>query len=211
MPGITPSRVVLYRITHYLNLPDIVQRGMFCANHPDAAKAEIIGNPELINVRGTKLVPVVPYGVLNDYVPFYLGPHSPMLLDIKTGFHVKQRPQREIVYVCSELDRVQALDLQFAFTDGHAYMKTSRFFNSVTDLNLLDWHMIPAKYWRRTEDDNDRQRRKQAEFLVKQHVPVAAVVAVVVYDQKMADWVTPLLIAGGVNFKVHVLPKWYYD
>lgn len=211
MPGPVPTRVILYRITHYQNLPDIVQRGMFCANNPAAPQGAVgIGNSNLISGRGSRAVPVMPGGVLNDYVPFYLGPHSPMLLDIKTGFHVQQRPQHEIVYVCSELSRVQALGLSFAFTDGHAYMKTSWFYNDVADLELLDWNMIPAKYWTRTEEDNDRKRRKQAEFLLHQHVPVAAIISVVVYDQEMADWVVPLLAEAGVNFTVHVLPKWYY-
>lgn len=211
MPGTVPTRVVLYRITHYLNLPDIVQRGMFCATHPDALKdAVIIGNPDLISGRGSRVVPVAPGGVLNDYVPFYLGPHSPMLYGIKTGYHAQQRPQRDIVYVCSELSQVQALQLPFAFTDGHAYMQLSRFYDDVAHLSALDWNVISAKQWKRTEDDNDRQRRKQAEFLIHRHVPVAAIAAVVVYDQEMADWVAPLLATVGVNFKVVVFPKWYY-
>lgn len=210
MPGTVPPRVALFRITHYENLPDIMQRGMFCANHPAAPKAVVIGNPDLISGRGSRIVPVAPGGVLNDYVPFYLGPHSPMLYGIKTGYHAQQRPQREIVYVCSELRQVQALGLPFAFTDGHAYMQLSRFYNDVTHLNVLDWDVIPAKHWRRTDDDNDRQRRKQAEFLIYQHVPVAAIVAIVVYDQEMADWVALLLAQAGVNFKIVVFPKWYY-
>lgn len=210
MPGPVPARVLLYRITHYQNLPDIVQRGMFCANHAEAPQAVVIGNPDLISGRGSRLVPVVPGGVLNDYVPFYLGPHSPMLYGIKTGYHAQQRPQREIVYVCSELSKVQALALPYTFTDGHAYMQLSRFYNDSADLSRLDWDVIPAKKWNRTQDDNDRQRRKQAEFLLHHYVPVAAIISVVVYDQEMADWVQPLLAGAGVNFGVHVLPQWYY-
>lgn len=211
MPGTVPARVVLYRITHYLNLPDIVQRGMFCANHPNAPKgAQSIGNTSLISSRGQWPVLAGPRGVLNDYVPFYLGPHSVMLLNIITGYNVPQRPQREIIYVCSELSQVQALNLPHAFTDGHAYARYSKYYDQLSDLDKLDWDVIFAKQWSRTEDDNDRQRRKQAEFLVHQHVPVAAIVAVVVHDQQMANWVAPILAAAGVNFNVHVLPKWYY-
>ena len=211
MPGTVPARVLLYRITHYQNLPDLVQRGMFCATHPAALQdAVIIGNPDLISGRGSRAVPVAPGGVLNDYVPFYLGPHSPMLYGIKTGYHAQQRPQREIVYVCSELSTVQALALPFTFTDGHAYMQLSRFYNDVAHLNALDWDVIPARHWKRTDDDNDRQRRKQAEFLIHRHVPVAAIISVVVYDQEMADWVAPLLAQAGAKFGVFVLPQWYY-
>ncbi len=214
MPGTVPARVILYRITHYLNLPDIVGRGMFCANHPDAPQGAVgIGNSDLISGRGTKLLTVAPGGVLNDYVPFYLGTHSPMLLNIITGYRaprVPKRPQREIVYVCSELSRASDLYLPYVFTDGHAYIKISKQFNDVIDLNKLNWDIIKAKQWSDTEEDNDRQRRKEAEFLIYQHVPVEAIISIVVYDQKMADWVSLLLVGAGVNFSVHVLPKWYY-
>lgn len=214
MPGTVPTRVVLYRITHYLNLPDIVQRGMFCANHPEAMKGAVgIGNSDLISSRGTWPVTAGPRGVLNDYVPFYLGRHSPMLLNIVTGYReprVPKRPQHEIVYMCSEFSRVQALGLPYAFTNGHAYERTSQFFDEPAELAELDWPLIAAKIWRNTQEDNDRQRRKEAEFLIHHHVPVAAIVAIAVYSQEMADWVTPLLTAAGVNFTVHVLPDWYY-
>jgi hypothetical protein len=183
---------------------------MFCANHADASKAIVIGNPDLISGRGSRTVPVAPNGVLNDYVPFYLGPHSPMLYGIKTGYHAQKRPQREIVYVCSELARVQALGLPFAFTDGHAYMQLSRFFDAPADLIELDWNVIPAKHWKRTEEDNDRQRRKQAEFLIYNHVPFDAVIGIAVYDQEMADWVNEHLGNEGLNCTVTVFPKWYY-
>ena len=104
MPDTVPTRVALFRITHYQNLPDIVQRGMFCANHPDAPRGAVsIGNASLISSRGQWPVKAGPGGVLNDYIPFYLGPHSVMLLNIITGRNVPKRPQREIIYVCSEL------------------------------------------------------------------------------------------------------------
>ena len=121
-----------------------------------------------------------------------------------------KRPQREIVYVCSELSRASDLYLPYVFTDGHAYIKISKQFNDVIDLNKLNWDIIKAKQWSDTEEDNDRQRRKEAEFLIYQHVPVEAIISIVVYDQKMADWVSLLLVGAGVNFSVHVLPKWYY-
>ena len=105
---------------------------------------------------------------------------------------------------------MQATGLPFAFTNGHAYARYSKYFDQLSDLDKLDWEVIKAQQWSRTQDDNDRQRRKQAEFLIHQHVPVAAIAAIVVYDQEMADWAVPLLAAAGVNFKVVVFPKWYY-
>lgn len=45
-----------------------------------------IGNPDLIDKRARRAVPLPPGGTLSDYVPFYFTPKSPMLLNIKTGF-----------------------------------------------------------------------------------------------------------------------------
>jgi len=213
MPGFVPQRVLLYRITHYLNIPDIIKKGMFSANNPARsinANAVGIGNVSLIDKRGSKQVEVGPKGSLNDYVPFYLGRHSPMLLNIITGYNVPKKPQREIVYVCSELSRINTLQLPFVFSDGHAYARFARFFDDPTDLAELDWDVIRAKDWHRTEEDNDRQRRKQAEFLIYQYVPVDAIISIVVFDEQMAQWIRPHLVEIGANFTVHVLPDWYY-
>ena len=45
------------------------------------------------------------------------------------------------------------------------------FYNHIDNLAKLDWNIISKQYWYNTEDDYDRMRRKQAEFLVKRHVP----------------------------------------
>ena len=36
----------------------------------------------------------------------------------------------------------------------------------VAQFDKVDWELVPARYWADQPDDNDRQRRKQAEFLV---------------------------------------------
>jgi len=47
-----------------------------------------IGNPDLIDKRSRRVVPIPPGGTLSDYVPFYFTPFSMMMYNIKTGYGV---------------------------------------------------------------------------------------------------------------------------
>jgi len=87
---------------HIENVEYLLTHGMFTKNHAQA-------DPDYINIGDTGLIaqrndyPVgihPPNGVVGDYVPFYFGTLSPMLLNIKTGYRgITQRPQSDIVYV----------------------------------------------------------------------------------------------------------------
>lgn len=96
-----------------------------------------------------------------------------MLYKIHTGYGVPQVHQRDIVYICCKLEIIAALGHPCLFTDGQANTGGSNEFTALADLDKLDWNVIPEQYWRDTLDDRDRERRKQAEFLVKGHIPVA--------------------------------------
>jgi len=52
------------------------------------------------------------------------------------------------------------------FSDGHGIAAFTQWFDDVTNLNQIEWDMVQADYWADTIVDMDRQRRKQAEFLV---------------------------------------------
>lgn len=74
-----PTRI--YRITHLDNLLATLQQGIFCRNHPTATYRNIC-DASLTDRRNRITVPLPLGGFLNDYVPFYLGPRSPMLYRI---------------------------------------------------------------------------------------------------------------------------------
>ena len=62
------------------NLLWIFANGLHSGNSPiQSPNWQHIGNPELIQKRAKHPVPVGPQGYLNDYVPFYFTPFSPML------------------------------------------------------------------------------------------------------------------------------------
>jgi len=124
MLELTPERARIFRITHIENVPWILENGLRCCNSTcrDPNFREI-GNRELIAKRKGHPVPIPPGGTLGDYVPFYFTPFSPMLFNIKTGWHgVQQRPMSDIAILVTSLHKVAQEGLEFVFTDRHAYV-----------------------------------------------------------------------------------------
>lgn len=203
----------IYRITHYSNLDFILKHGMFSKNSLQKDPNYYnIGDTSLIQSRGTKSINVQPGGTLNDYVPFYFGVHSPMLLRIHTGQVTGVTcNQNEIVYiVCSDAS-IQSMNIPFIFTDGHAYNILSKFYDNLSDLINLDWNTISDKIWRNYPTDNDRIRRKQAEFLAFQKVPKDCILEIAVYNDNMKTIVNNILKANNcTNITCNIRSGWYY-
>ena len=161
--------VNIYRIVHKDNVEYILRNGMFCREHPSFDPNNIfIGNSTLTEQRHDFVIPLTGRGHLGDYVPFYFGYRSPMLLNIHTGYSgVVKRPQSDIVYIVFKLYHLVDAGFNIIFTDGHAKNKVTRFFTNIEELNQLDWISIEASTWKFTPENPDRPRRKQAECLIK--------------------------------------------
>jgi hypothetical protein len=179
--GHVPTKIWLYRIVHYQNVDYLLRHGMSTRQRPNHDPNYInIGDNTLIQQRDDYPVALPNHGNLGDYVPFYFGALSPMLLNIKTGHRgVAKYLQSDIVYIVSSLEHIKAANCRWVFSDGHA----KRFYNDEADLDKVDWPMVKERYWQNTQEDFDRMRRKQAEFLVWQHVPASCIHTFVVFDE----------------------------
>lgn len=207
------EKIWIFRIVHINNVEYILQKGLFTKNHKEADPNYIdIGDTILIGQRNDLEVPInPPGGNLGEYITFYFGPLSPMLLNIKTGYRgITQRPQSEIVYICCKFTAVKQFCTYWCFTNGHAKNRLTRFFNDEDDLDHVDWHIVGDQYWRNTDEDPDRIRRKQAEFLIKTHVPVECFGCIVVYNKERQEYVQQLTERLNLNIKVLVKPEYYY-
>jgi hypothetical protein len=120
--------------------------------------------------------------------------------------------QQSIVYLVSELAWVQQAGLTFVFTDGHAIMQFSEFYNDAADLDKIDWPLMQARIWIDTDEDPDRKRRRQAEFLVQQYFPWSVISGIAVFDEAMKLRVEGLLDSLKPEHlpRVKVLRDWYY-
>ena len=204
---------LIYRLSHYSNLEFTLLNGLHCRNSDkcDPNYYEI-GHKSLMDKRGNRLVPLAPCGVLNDYIPFYFAPRSPMLYSIHTGYVQDFKgEQRDIIYLVSSVQQITGLTIPYVFTDGHAYELISNFYNKETDLKYIDWTIMGEKYWNNTASDNDRKRRRMAEFLVYQFVPINSIFGLVVFDDRMETTVNMIQHKCNANIKTYIKPNWYYD
>jgi hypothetical protein len=85
--NLNPEKALIWRIIHRDNLPWVLEHGLHCGNSAVRAPNWVsIGNPELIRqARHATRCHCHRAGCLNDYVPFYFTPFSPMLRNIKSG------------------------------------------------------------------------------------------------------------------------------
>lgn len=57
----------------------------------------------------------------------------------------------------------------------HAKRSLAGFYREDKDFDKIDWEVVRAKKWNNTPEYLDRKDRKQAEFLVRYHVPVSCI------------------------------------
>jgi hypothetical protein len=204
----------IYHITSIKNLPGILRKGgLICDREMMESDREYvsIAHQHIKERRANKQVPCTPGGTVADYVPFYFAPRSPMLYVIyRGGVEGYRDGQTPILHLVSSAEVVKDAGLPFIFTDGHAEMRLSNFYQDLDDLNKVDWNVMRLRYWRDTNADNDRERRRQAEFLIHQFFPFNLVESIGVINSTIQKQVLGLLQNVEKKPDVRVMPSWYY-
>ena len=142
---------------------------------------------------------------ISDYIPFYLGPRSPMLYVIQHGYNGVQRVEPEnIVYCIIRLDDLVNSDIDCIFTDGHAVSNLTTYYTKdrlpmIND--IVKYDDVYSSQWN-SETDIDLKRRKEAELLVRNDLPSQFVRGFVVYNEGLMDM--------GVEENVIVVAPGYY-
>lgn len=201
------EKLLIFRMTHVDNLEFILKNGMWAmSSEVQDPNFVSIGNLDVIGKRKDYPVKIVPPGgLLGEYVPFYFDGHSPMLYNIITGWKgMKKYAQRDIVYiVCNAYDIMES-ELEWCYTDGHAKVAITTFYNSKQDLVKLDWPKIRSTQWTPVPEDQDRMRKKMAEFLVRRHVPSDRIRSIVVHSAESKQKVEELMTALAMFLPVHI-------
>jgi hypothetical protein len=98
-------------------------------------------------------------------------------------------------------------------SDGHPVATLSEIFDDPLEMEeRIDWGIMDGKMWANTDSDGDRQRRRQAEFLVHRQVPLDDLQALICRTQATHDQVAGLLAAAGLtDLPVLVRPDFYYE
>ena len=197
-----------FRITHIDNIPHILKNGLVKAGSPLHDENYMpIGDPQIIGLRGD--IEVKGYRI-GDYIPFYLGPRSPMLYVIQHGYNGVQRVEPEkIVYCVIRLDDLINNNIDCIFTDGHAVSFLTSFYSrdKLSSINeIVKFDDVYSSQWN-SEEDLDLKRRKEAELLIKNDLPVQFLRGFVVYNNKAKDF---LIEKGVADNMIAVMPSYYY-
>lgn len=209
---INPEQARIFRIIHRANLEWVLGHGLHCGNSATRSPSwTSIGNQELIAKRATWPVGAAPYGVLNDYVPFYFTPFSIMMHNISTGWNgVPCHPKQDILILVASLRRVADLGLTYLFTDSHANSSLADTYSDLAMLEKIDWRILQARDFRRDPNDPGKLNRYQAEALVHRHCPVEALSGIVACDAAVALEAERQVAKQGASLQVVHRPGWYF-
>jgi len=123
-----------------------------------------------------------------------------------------EQRQELVIYLVSKIEAVTAAGLSFVFTDGHAAMDLTDFYDDLANLDQIDWPLLDARYWFDNDDFPDRARPRQAEFLIHQCAPWEIMAGIGVQTDAMKSTVEQVLADLAPAHKPRVLVKtnWYY-
>ena len=206
---------VIVHFTHVRNLPGILAAGCLRAdNRVDRRSALAVeaADLEIKSSRRAIRIGLAPFGCVADYVPFYFAPRSPMLYKLaKGGVPTYAGGQDPLIYLVSTVGTVTDAGLRWLFSDGNCAATVTQVFDDCGLLDsVVDWQLMAATMWKNTADDPDRMRRRMAEFLVYESVPLSCVAEIAVRTQGMKEQVAALLAATTVRLPVRVRPNWYF-
>ena len=211
-----PIPTPILRFIHIDNLHILLQKeGLYAPNtEPDNDLIyKTIHNIDIQSKRRTRPINCGPDGVIHDYVSFYFGPRSPMLYQLHTRWKVEyDEGQETIIYLVSTAQAIQESGTDFVFSDGHGIASYTSWFDDLTDLEKVDWDVVYEKIWRDTDDNPDRQRRKQAEFLVYRFCDWSLIHEIAVINISMKERVEEILAEFPANMDrpVNIQRDWYY-
>lgn len=204
----------IYHITHIDNLSSILRDGcLWCDSERNRRRLVTSGiaHENIKRRRAARQVPACKGGFLANYVPFYFAPRSPMLGAIHVGVvEGYSGGQSRILHLVSSVERVIENQLPYAFTNGHAEMAVTRFYEDLSDLNQIDWDLMRSKRWNDTKTDGNRKWRRQAEFLVHNSFPVSLFEEIGVFSRSISDDVNQILELEGREIQVKIQRDWYY-
>jgi hypothetical protein len=201
-----PETIHIFRMVHWQNVEYILHNGICCQNHIKADPNYInIGHSKLIGDRHDHPVQIPNGGALGDYIPFYFAGHSPMLLMIKNGTGpVEKKPQEDIVFLISTFDKIQQAGLEFVFTDMNAKLKVAHYYNEKKDFSKLNWEIIQSKYWSNLENNLSSKDYKQAEFLIRDFMPINCLTHIAVLNEVRKQYFDEMIAKLALNIVVGI-------
>jgi len=179
----------LWHMTHIDNIPSIMTHGIFSHNHAfQKFNPTDISDPDVQSKRQHKKDSIY-NSWLHDYVPTFFTIGNSMLSSVSYM-------NREICLLEISLDVLD--NRSFVFTDGNAACSPTKFFNSINDIDKIQWDVIHAQKWK------GRSRERAAEVLISHPIKSDFIQAIHCYSfdsvKKINHVSTPCFISQNLYF-----------
>jgi hypothetical protein len=210
-----PDKPKLYHITHIKNLEGILDEEVIWSDAKRlelGLECEIVGMSEIKRRRLEELEVICHSGTMvGEYVPFYFCPRSIMLYILYMGNHpdiTYHGGQRPILHLQADLETTvqwaEERGIRWAFSDRNAGEYFAQFYNSLDNLNKINWSAVEATDFR----DMLVKEGKQAEFLMYESFPLELVEKIGICDSRIRDQVVQKL--DDISIPVSIETNWYY-
>jgi hypothetical protein len=154
-----------------------------------------------------------PGTTVGQYVPFYFCPRSIMLYILHRENHPDldyRGGQEPILHLQADLrgavEWANENGRPWAFSDGNAGARYTRFYNDLSRLEVIDWGAVAATDWQHPLV----KEAKQAEFLMLDCFPWELVETIGVLDQQTLRDVSRIIQGAQHKPLVSVQRSWYY-
>ncbi len=212
-----PENPKIYHITHLTNLSKIVSENRLWSHAEMIERGGIEADVAIPHIKRRRLensnLSCHPGTRVGQFVPFNFCNRSVMLYIIYKGNHpdlINITNQKSMVHLEAELHEVvrwaDDAKVRWAFTDRNSGCGYFQSFNSVKDLDLLNWELIESNDWK----NPIVKEAKQAEFLVQSYFPWRLVRRVGVIDESIASKVREIIETRPDKPDVIVRLDWYY-
>lgn len=179
----------LWHMTHYKNIISILKHGIL--NHHDASqfKSEDISDLDVQKRRQH----VDPYyrRKVHEYAPLYINPRNPMM-------YVRKNLQSNLCLL--EICLSVLSENEYLITDGNAASSKTKFYNSMSGLNLLPWDVLKGDSW---FDKEEGKRKMCAEVLIYPKIDSKYIIALHFWNR------IPYLDCG--DKPIYITPKLFFD
>ena len=195
------GRTYLYNIQSIFNILSIEENGILSHKLSCGIQHSDLSNPD---VQGRRDIKSTPFGIkLHEYANVYFDYWNPMLYIL-----CKHNPRENIciLKISSEI-----LDIQgCVISDCNAASGYARFQSPDSGLNDLEWDLVYAKYWKKSEENEysnmHRKSVKCAEVLIPNSVSTDFIEGYYVYSDETKDY----LINQGVKKPIEVRKEFFF-
>ncbi len=135
-----------------------------------------------------------------------------MMLKISSGgVPTYSGGQRPLIYFVTSVERVAEAGLTWVYSDGNCAKVVTNFYTDLDGLDEnVDWAVMKLRIWKDTAEDGDRMRRRMAEFLVHEELPLSLLVGIGTYNDEIGQEVRRQFEEHGRVTHVATKRDWYY-